>query len=282
MTDFDGYYTLHGLPTGDYRVRACSSCVGMNYIDEYYDGTYLQDEATPVHVDAPGDTSPIDFTLEVGGSISGNVSDGTDPVEGARVEVFDYESISGWWVGYGGVQTGADGSYKIGGLPTGTYGVRVIADGYATEWYDNTYYRDNAIPISVTAPDETSGINFSLEEGGSISGNVSDGTTDIANLWVHVFDYSTNQWLTGSNTDSEGNYVLSGLPTGDYRVSTCSSCVGMNYIDEYYDGTYLQDEATPVHVEAPDDTSGIDFSLELGGTISGIVTDAESDEPIGG
>ena len=41
----------------------------------------------------------------------------------------------------------------------------------------------------------------------------------------------------------------------------CSSCSGLQYVDEFYDDLYNHDDATQVLVTEPNDTSGIDFSL---------------------
>jgi len=65
--------------------------------------------------------------------------------------------------------TASDGSYAIFGLPTGDYVVRVIASGYAREYYDNVAPSREAAIVSVTAQSETAGINFNLTEDGLIS-----------------------------------------------------------------------------------------------------------------
>ena len=115
-----------------------------------------------------------------------------------------------------------------------------------------------------TAPGDTSGINFSLEVGGTISGYVyqEDAVTPIPNLLVLVWDYDSGAGFGGSGTAEDGSYSLV-LPSGTYRVYACSSCSGLPYLDEFYDSTYDYDEAEKVTVTA----SGIDFTLEVGGSI---------------
>lgn len=160
-TDTDGTYTFAGLVTGQYVVRVEAD----GYAVEWYDGVIDKSEATTVSVSAPNDTSDIDFTLELGGSILGHVYEfnGTTPIGGAQIDVFDYDLLPGEWVVYETAWTRPDGSYKTAGLPTGVYGVRVKADGYAVEWYDNSYDALGAMPVSVTVPDDTYGIDFSLK-----------------------------------------------------------------------------------------------------------------------
>ena len=266
-TDQYGNYTLL-LPSGTYRIRASSS---WPYVGEYYDGTYYEDEATPVSVTAPNDTLGIDFTLELCGTISGTVEDEYgDPIDGAYVYALDYDG--GAW-GEGNWTT-ADGNYTIGALPSGSYRVGAQASGYVTEYYDDVLQWDAATPVPVTAPDYTSGIDFVLEVGGTISGMVEDAIGDpITNLQVHANDYDTNEWMAGTNTDQYGNYTIVGLPTGTYRVRACPSCDELPYVDVCYPDT--------VSVAAPNDTSGIDFTLEIGGTISGHVYEDDGVTPIG-
>jgi len=280
-TDAEGNYTLHGLPAGSYRVRACSSCTGLPFVYEYYDDVQNWQDATPVLVTASNDTPDIDFVLDLGGSISGHVyqPDGTTAVEGAGVEVFDYASLSGQWVGFGGVETEADGSYTFAGLPTGTYALRVVNSGYAQEWYQDTFDAQAATPVPVTAPVDTADIDFVLNPGGSISGVVrnANGSLTLGNVSVEC-------WRTadvggdshGGTADADGNYIIEGLPYGDYILRAPGGgrwgAGDDNYVQEWYDGKTTQDEAGLVTVAEGVNPSNVDFTLDTGGSISGRVT----------
>lgn len=218
------------------------------------------------------------------GSISGQVLDANTglAVSGAHVEVLLYESLSIKHQFCGRADTDAEGHYTISGLPTGQYAVRVQAAGYVIQYYQVTHHQNEAVPLSVTASDDISNINFNLETGGSISGCVTDGATSqpIANLYIYATDYETNEWMAGTNTDDYGNYSLV-VPSGSYRVRACASCAGLHYADEFYDDILNWDEALPVTIAAPLGIQNIDFSLELGGTISGCVIDAATELPVG-
>jgi len=271
-TDSDGSYTITTLVTGQYRVQA----YGEGYIGEYYDGVYDYSEATPVSVTMPDDTPDIDFTLDLGGTISGHVyqSDGTTPIEGAWVYA---NLVDG---GYGrGTTTASDGSYTITTLRTGQYRVRAYGEGYIGEYYDNVYEESQATPVSVTMPDDTPGIDFTLDLGGTISGQVyqSDGTTPIEGAWVSAY-LIDGGYDSGAITASDGSYTITTLITGQYRVRAYSE----GYIEEYYDSVYDYNEATPVSVTMPDDTPGIDFTLDLGGTISGHIYQSDGITPVEG
>lgn len=56
---------------------------------------------------------------------------------------------------------------------------------------------------------------------GSISGTVTDNAGNpLQNVSVNLYNKSGNNWANAGNTqtDDEGNYNFSGLPSGDYRV----------------------------------------------------------------
>ena len=275
----DGSYTLT-LPTGSYRVGACPSCSDMaGYVHEWYDGVIGHDEGTLVGVTAPDETPGIDFTLEVGGTISGHVykADGRTPIANVHVLAEDFQT--GEWME--GTNTSQDGSYTLT-LPTGSYRVGVCPScssmaAYVREWHDGAIRYDEASLVEVTAPDDTPGIDFTLEAGGTISGHVyqADGRTPVANVHVLAEDFQTGEWMEGTNTSQDGSYTLT-LPTGSYRVGACPTCSGMaGYVREWYAGVIRSDDATPVEVIAPESTPSIDFTLEVGGAVSGHVYKAD-------
>ena len=74
-TNENGEYAVCGLPEGDVYVKACATCSGLNYIDEWYDNqhAFLQIAlcpiaipfATPVTVTSNANTGNINFQLSV-------------------------------------------------------------------------------------------------------------------------------------------------------------------------------------------------------------------------
>ena len=142
---------------------------------------------------------------------------------------------------------------------------------YVFEYYNNTYDYNAAMPVDVSVGLETSGIDFALELGGSISGEVTRDSDDqaVSGIQVLVWDYSTGTGFGSYQTLTDGTYTITGLPAGDYRLMVIAS--GTEYAGEYYDNVTDSNTATQVPVTAGSDTGGIDFSLGLGGSISGIV-----------
>jgi uncharacterized repeat protein (TIGR01451 family) len=279
QTDEEGNYTLYSLSPGQYRVGAKVA----GHVKKFYNNTLNYDEAESVSVAAGQTTSGINFALEPGGAISGTVTDGQgNPLSGISVQC---ESID---QSYGNsAETDANGAYTITGLSFGTFKVRSPDPGrwgdndgnWAQEWYDQKTGWDQADPvtISISAPN-AGGINFSLTQGGSVTGKVTDDQGNpLANADVWADYYESQDWAGGTRTDNEGNYTIRGLADGQYRVGAQAA----GHVKMFYNNTLIYDQAQTVSVTAGQTRSGINFSLEQGGTISGAVTD-EQGNPLSG
>jgi hypothetical protein len=251
----NGSYTIVNLPPSDYTVRIWAPGFGH----EYYDAKSSRQAADAIPVAAGSDTPGINFTLDVGGAVTGHVYDENGiPISwvemGARL-------LTGQGAGTQG-GTRPDGSYRLW-LKTGSYLIGVAglnkAPGYVPEWYNDHYDASNADPVQVTAPSETSGIDFYLAKAGSISGHVceGDGTTPIAGASVYAFPTTSDHSGAGANTQPDGSYTIQGLPSGNYRLQVTAS----GHVSQFYSRAADEASATEVTVNAPNDTSGIDFAL---------------------
>ena len=266
-TDASGNYSISGLPTGKYRIR--TNAEGTNFTNEYFDNVTNFNLASAVSVTAGNNTPNINFILDSGGSLSGNISDSSNrhiPNIFVDVEIFD----TNVWVNSG--QTDASGNYSVSGLPTGKYRVRTNAEGtnFSNEYFDNVSDFDNATPVSVTAGNNTLNINFVLDSGGSISGNVLDADNKpVAGININAEDFDGNFHVNSAKTNLDGNYAISGLPTGTYKVGI--DTFGTDFVPQFYNNT-VWDTATPVKVNTPGDTPGINFILQKGNFIRGKVT----------
>jgi uncharacterized membrane protein/protocatechuate 3,4-dioxygenase beta subunit len=280
ITDAGGFYSIEGISAGSYKVRARVRHAGTEAAGQWYQNMYEKDSATPVEVTAGAETASVDFNLAPGGSITGAVQRDTDgqPIQGLQVIAFDEDTEQ--WVN--DAETLADGSYTIWGLPQGSYKVFAESPAYAREYYKDVYDFDSATTVPVTAGSDTSEINLSLAIGGSISGTVSadaDGKP-IENIYVIALDYFTGRGMNSANTQADGSYVIRALPAGIYRVQVEND--RLNYIEEYYNNAPDYDTAMMVEVTIGADTPNIDFSLAMGGSISGTVTRDADDQPISG
>lgn len=275
-TDQNGAYTLKNVAYGvEWRVRAAPSgdnwCGGSNsYVSEYWEEVKNWDNATVLMLnDITPSYSGIDFTLDLGGGISGYVyqSDGGTPIVGARVHAMDtdFQYVS---EGY----TASDGSYQINGLPSSGYYLAVQAPGYGGVYYDNGYDDPSAILVTVTAPSNTPSINFQLSPEASISGHVyqSDGITPLPGAEVRIWPKNGGQ-IRSASTNPDGSYTVNGLSTGIYIAQIQAT----GYVAKYYSNSYNWGTATPIAVEQPNNTPNINFTMELGGSISGKVQDSK-------
>ena len=158
----------------------------------------------------------------------------------------------------------------LGACPTGNYnvGFSTETDDYISEWYDNKEI-NSADPIAVTAGRTTSNIDAQLTSAGRISGRVTDASGEgIYNIRISTYDLNFN-WKKSEYTDSSGNYLISELPVGNYKVQFSSPY--SNYGPEWYDDEISFEAADQVAV-IPITTSNINAQLVTGGQISGRVT----------
>jgi hypothetical protein len=144
----------------------------------------------------------------------------------------------------------------------------------------------------VSVGNTTSGINaelLSADEGGQISGVVTkaSGGEPIRGIDVCADETSGSEFFGGcSETNANGEYTISGLAGGTFKVSfsgySCGSgtCTQQNYVYQYYNDKPTYDEADEVTVTASKTTSGIDAKMAEGGRITGKVTSASGGTPL--
>ncbi|CAK8718500.1 hypothetical protein GCAAIG_07955 [Candidatus Electronema halotolerans] len=305
-TATDGTYTISGLPTGSYKVKftvayrsnGIEGWTATGLIDEWYNDKADSNSADVVAVTAPNNKTGIDATVAKGGSISGTVKDGSNsdaPLSGAYVYAYLCDNAScDSYSSAGYDYTATDGTYTISGLPTGSYKVKFTvayrsngiegwtATGLIDEWYNDKADSNSADVVAVTAPNNKAGIDATVAKGGSITGKVIDSAATPAvvsgarvyayesivsstGTYVHVTPYSS------ATTDENGEYTISGLPTGSYKVKF-EAPYDSGLLDEWYNGKADSSSAGAVAVAAPDTKSGIDATLAKGGSITGTVT----------
>jgi hypothetical protein len=153
---------------------------------------------------------------------------------------------------------------------------------YIDEWYNDVTASGVGIPaaagrLSVPAGGSLSNVDFALAVGGAIAGTVTvAGGSPIEGLWVDVYDARTN-WLKGSTTATNGAYRVQGLPTQDvYFARTADGTY--NYVDEWFDnvpaiGVGVPAGAQPLTVPAGGDRTNVNFALDVGGWVEGLVSD---------
>jgi hypothetical protein len=184
-------------------------------------------------------------------TVSGRVTDaGGVGIAGASV------SISGPL--YTSTTTAADGTYALSGLTGGNYYFSAYADGYVS----------HSDQFDVTAD---ANVDVQLAAGATISGAVerTDGTPVDGPVWI--VDPATGGYVA-SGYAFGGLYEADQLPAGTYAVFIDPTDGAL--ASQFYNGATRLADATLVTVAAGQVVAGIDFTLTVGRTISGVVSPA--------
>jgi 5-hydroxyisourate hydrolase-like protein (transthyretin family) len=181
--------------------------------------------------------------------------------------------------------TNSEGSYAIDHVPGGEYKVGFEATDYFSQFYKDRPSAERANPVTVTVGHTTSKVNASLVEGGKISGTVTKSDGSALRAGVCAIRLS-GESAGCSWADSEGNYTITELASGEYKVRfTAPRGNGFidhaGYVSQFYKGQPTFKRANPVTVTAAHTTSGINASMtpEATGAISGNVTKSEGRAP---
>ena len=128
---------------------------------------------------------------------------------------------------------------------------------------------------------------FSSGATGTIAGTITDAGTaaGIGDVEVQIYD-ELGDWVTSATSDVNGDYTSPQLEVGIYFLYTTNSS---GYFNERYDNLpclILEHcditTGTSVHVTAPVGATGIDFALDPGGRIAGVITDQSTSAGIEG
>jgi hypothetical protein len=210
----DGSFNFSGLPSGYYSVTITAT-------------RYNESQKKIVITD---NTTFNDFTLYKSSTISGHVYRAEDgkPLAGATIQVLEYitpyEATSA-----------ADGSYILGGLKDKMWVVMAGAKGYVTKYYagpTGTYIYEKWVEVATHYGEDTPNIDFTLERGGSITGQIfeSDGVTPATDAHIEyqqVNGISTPELFRGMRQyhlpkwvepDSNGSYSITERLAGTYEL----------------------------------------------------------------
>jgi hypothetical protein len=99
------------------------------------------------------------------------------------------------------------------------FSTHTVSGNFVPEYYNNRTSSSTADPVTVTAGQNTTGIDAQLEPGGSISGRVTNNSgVGIADVGVSAIVDPSSLDAGYANTDSDGNYTIKGLYSGNFRV----------------------------------------------------------------
>jgi hypothetical protein len=153
VTGSAGRYQMRGLAPGKYLVTFTSLCPAGSggFVPRPFSG--------PVQVSSGSVHGGVGATLAADGGIAGTVQVSGAPVVGVCVLAYPTALPRPPAV----AETGADGSYQIGGLAPASYVVEFTSGcgvtSYATQWYNGSPSRNSATPVPVTAGSVTGTID---------------------------------------------------------------------------------------------------------------------------
>ncbi len=151
------------------------------------------------------------------------------------------------------------------------------------EYYEdiqNLFEIKQASAVSVTSGETTSGIDFSLDLAGAISGHFfeADGSTPITGegteATVLAFDAETGYPELAFSTfnATDGSYEIRPMRSGEFHLlGFVDSGDDVTYLPQFFDGAASLETATRVAVTAPDVTTDIDFDMIRAGSVEGLV-----------
>lgn len=287
MTERDGGYTIEGLELGTYRVGFMAH---DNYIiDEFYDDAPTVEAATDIFVDKRDTVYGIDATLDgPTGRIIGRVVDDENlPIEGADIHIYNDFDQDGVWKAEKVVDTAADGTYVVAGLPDGLYrvGFSDIIRRYklcpyvnhATQYYNHADTLDAADTVIIAAGNIVSGIDAQLHEPNYIQGRVTDLLGNpIPNVWIVASGEHELVSCLSTRPEQDGRYSLA-VNTDTYRVLFHDSFMAtVNLTWEYYNDAASEEAATPIIVPPRATITDIDAQIAPPGTIRGHVINSDA------
>ena len=196
------------------------------------------------------------------GSISGVVTDNADEaLPGAKVIAI---SGTGGWGGWGNMDISAvDGSYQIADLEPGTYELKARRMGF------------ESVTVTVEVLDGVDTVaDFTLSPPtyGTVSGLVTDSATGdpVEGAHVKILGGFGGGWGSGqTTTDAAGAYTLEDVRTGDRKVLF------------FNDGYFSQTADITIEDSVTTTQDAVLVALAYG-SVSGVVTDAATGDPIEG
>jgi len=203
-TGTQGAYKVQNLVPGTYLVSASANGFEASAWDT-------------IEVPAGNTVPDVSFILQPSsygtGGIAGNVSDSA-----GQNQIFHARAFAWGSEGQGYAHSDSGGNNVVTGLADGWYRVRVEAQGYYPACYPES--------VQVAGGHVTSGIDFRLRPVGSlvagIAGFAYDGHQQAEIPGAHV-RVTGGQGFWDVYAGSSGDYVLDGLPPGEYVVQAEAS-----------------------------------------------------------
>ena len=180
------------------------------------------------------------------GSISGTVTEaagGKKPINIESVSVFALNTASPEVAGP--VKPGPTGEYTINGLPKGFYKVEFLPpfeSNLVPQFYEGAHSFSTAKAVEVKEAETTKNVSAILQEGGEISGSVTDAATHtpLGEVCVYASNSLGFEFFGGEAvTTANGKYTIRGLEKGSYNLEfehPCFEGPGVQFIRQFVNG----------------------------------------------
>lgn len=215
----------------------------------------------------PGATAvgPVSFVPQTPPPpIFGTVTDPSDnPVVGTSVWAY---TPTDTWIGSLQTTTDGQGSYAFESIEPGV-AYRILfhhpaGSTSSQEWFDDRASRQAADVISLQ-PGQFLEANAQLDEGGTISGSVTDaGGNPIAGVAVWAFGPG-DTWVGSyvASSTSAGTYLVENVRPADYKIRFLPPA-GSGFALEWFDNAPIRRSGDLISVLPGQGTTGIDAVLE--------------------
>ena len=235
-TDSLGHVKILGIPAGTYKIHVENNpSVNAESMQSFWvDGGNLSN-ATPGNVFAAAvplalalsDTGSRQIVAPRGAVLFGDVVDGQGgPLAGVMVNAF-LSSDAETQVASGA--TDSLGHFIVRGLPLGVFILRAEADNvrsghYLSQWLGgsgtSTTPNSAATQQVSSLSEEVASGPWALIKASSVSGNLTNVAGDpLKGVSVSAYDAADeNAYLTETQTDADGNYILYGLSAGNLKI----------------------------------------------------------------
>ncbi|MDD5543584.1 MAG: carboxypeptidase-like regulatory domain-containing protein [Acidobacteriia bacterium] len=284
-TDRQGAFILK-VERGQYQLRAIPA--GTNYLPGFFRRSEADTSPSTISLVAEDVFSFADISLELGGSIEGQISRAADgeALNNVRVSALGGSHRAS-------AVTDSRGHYVLRALPRDAYVVvaGVLDSDYIPVYYPKVYNAGEAEPLEIHPGDRVSGINMKLNFGARIQGRVFSATTNKPLSGVMAIAVP----LEGTNperfaySDPEGFYSINGLIPGNYRIEagdeendTKEGTKVHQFITQYFDLETDRELAKTVPVSVAETITGVDFKLYRGNRIEGRIRSVFYNRPLAG
>ncbi len=151
--------------------------------------------------------------------------------------------------------------------PPGTYLLSVeplTSSPWRPQWYDRSDTREGGIPVVISDREELIEIDFALELGGRIRGQVFDFSGEpVASVELNLSIQSAGGWYFNdlTETDWDGTFLIEGLPDGGVKIGAQHPGTYHPSQVTWYPGVRDADSAQVITIENASEVDKIQWQL---------------------